>query len=320
MADTKQAGPLSGAALPHPRPIHSVYRPGRRHVLRRRAGRTLTYLILTVGAVICVAPFIWMVSASLEPIGQIFSWPPHWIPSHATLQNYTSFLSGGSSVVRWLLNSAFVSVTVTILQVFLSALAAYAFAKRRFPGRNVIFFLFLGTMMFPGAIMFIPNYIVLKHIPLFGGNSVVGMGGHGWLNSFWGLIIPAAISPFDIFLLRQFMKSIPDELLDAARMDGAREFLIFRRIVLPLCKPALAAVAIFTFGYFWQDYLWPLIVINSPSLYTLPLGLGLFVQQHNAQWGLLMAGSVISLIPVIVVFLIFQRHFIEGVSMSGLKG
>lgn len=319
MTETKQAGPLPGTALSRPRPVYSTHRPGRRR-MGRRAGRILTYAILIAGTIICVAPFVWMLSASLEPIGQIFAWPPHWIPSHATLNNYTSFLSGSSSVGRWLLNSMFVSVTVTVLQVFLSALAAYAFAKRRFPGRNVIFFLFLGTMMFPGAIMFIPNYIVLKHIPLFGGNSLAGMGGHGWLNSFWGLIIPAAISPFDIFLLRQFMKSIPDELLDAARMDGAREFMIFRRIVLPLCKPALAAVSIFTFGYFWQDYLWPLIVINSPNLYTLPLGLGQFVQQHNAQWGLLMAGSVISLLPVIVVFLIFQRHFIEGVSMSGLKG
>jgi multiple sugar transport system permease protein len=286
----------------------------------RWGGRTLTYLVLVIIAVICAAPFVWMLSASFEPLGQIFAWPPHWIPTHPTLHNYTGFLTSGANIGRWFLNSMFVAGLVTILQTFLSALAAYAFAKRRFPGRNLIFYLFLGTMMFPGAILFIPNYIVLKHIPFFGGNDLLGLGGHGWLNSYWGLIIPAIVSPFSIFLLRQYMLSIPDDLLDAARMDGASEFFIFWRVVLPLSRPALAAVAIFTFGYFWQDYLWPLIVINSPSLYTLPLGLGLFVQQNKTVWDLLMAGSVISVAPVVVLFIIFQRQFIQGIAMSGLKG
>jgi multiple sugar transport system permease protein len=287
---------------------------------RRGSGRALTYLVLVIVGIICGAPFIWMLSASLEPLGQIFSWPPHWIPSHPSLHNYTAFMTSGADIQRWFLNSAFVAGSVTIIQTFLSALAAYAFAKRRFPGRDLIFYLFIGTMMFPGAILFIPNYIVLKHIPLFGGNNLLGQGGHGWLNSYWGLIIPAAISPFAIFLLRQYMKSIPDDLLDAARIDGGSEFWIFWRVVLPLSRPALAAVAIFTFGYFWQDFLWPLIVINSPNLYTLPLGLGLFVQQNKTVWDLLMAGSVISVAPVIALFIVFQRQFIQGIALSGLKG
>jgi multiple sugar transport system permease protein len=286
----------------------------------RVVGRVLTYVILIAIAVICAAPFIWMVSASLEPIGEIFAWPPHWIPAHPSLNNYSAFLNSGSDVGRWFLNSVFVAGTVTVLQTFLSALAAYAFAKRRFPARDFIFYLFIGTMMFPGAILFIPNYIILKHIPLFGGNNLLGIGGHGWLNSFWGLIIPAAVSPFSIFLLRQFMKSIPDDLLDAARIDGATEFWIFWWVVLPLSRPALAAVGIFTFGYFWQDYLWPLILIDSPNLYTMPLGLGLFVQQNRTVWDLLMAGSVISIVPVVILFLIFQRQFVQGIALSGMKG
>jgi multiple sugar transport system permease protein len=285
-----------------------------------RPGRALIYLVLLAISIICAGPFVWMLSASLEPLGQIFAWPPHWIPSHPTLHNYTTFISSGGDIGRWFANSLFVAGTVTILQTFFSALAAYAFAKRRFPGRDLLFFLFLGTMMFPGAILFIPNYIVLKHIPLFGGNNLLGAGGHGWLNSYWGLIGPSIISPFAIFLLRQFMKSIPDDLLDAARMDGGSEFWIFWRVVLPLSRPALAAIAIFTFGYFWQDFLWPLIIINSPNLYTLPLGLGLFVQQNKTVWDLLMAGSVMSVLPVVVLFLIFQRHFIQGIALSGMKG
>ena len=309
MTVVSQTRPVTRPALSKPRP----------HRMRRTGGRALTYLVLIVIAIICAAPFVWMLSASLEPLGQIFSWPPHWIPSHPTLHNYTSFLTSGADLGRWFLNSALVAGTVTILQTFLSALAAYAFAKRRFPGRDKIFLLFLATMMFPGAVLFIPNYIVLKHIPLFGGNNLAGAGGHGWLNSYWGLIVPSVVSAFAIFLLRQYMKSIPDDLLDAARMDGGSELWIFWRVVLPLTRPALAAVAIFTFGFFWQDYLWPLIVINSPSLYTLPLGLGQFTQQNKTIWDLLMAGSVISVAPVIVVFVIFQRHFVQGITMSGMK-
>jgi multiple sugar transport system permease protein len=307
---------VASPARPAARP--AAGRPGPRRV-RRSGGRALTYLVLIAVAIICAAPFVWMLSASFEPLGQIFSWPPHWVPSHPTLHNYTAFMSSGSNIGRWFVNSLLVAGSITILQTFLGALAAYAFAKRRFPGRDLIFYLFLGTMMFPGAVLFIPNYIVLKDIPLFGGNDLLGQGGHGWLNTYWGLIVPSVVSAFAIFLLRQYMKTIPDDLLDAARMDGGSELWIFWRVVMPLSRPALAAVAIFTFGFFWQDYLWPLIVINSPSLYTLPLGLGQFSQQNRTVWDLLMAGSVISLAPVIVVFLVFQRHFIQGIATSGMK-
>jgi multiple sugar transport system permease protein len=204
--------------------------------------------------------------------------------------------------------------------LFFNSLAAYVFAKRRFPGRDAIFLVFLATMMIPGQVTLIPNYLVLKHIPLFGGNDISGQGGHGWLDSYYGLILPGAVSAFGIFLLRQFMLSIPDELLDAARIDGASEFAIYWRIILPLSGPALAASAIFTFTAAWEDFFWPLIIISSEDKYTAPLGLALFVVKNRTAWDVLMAGSVIATLPMIIVFMVFQRKFIQGISMSGLKG
>ncbi|QDP98589.1 carbohydrate ABC transporter permease [Microlunatus elymi] len=279
----------------------------------------IRYVILIAGAIVCLAPFAWMVSASFQHEGDIFSWPIHWIPKNPTIQNYTSFFGSGGHIGTWLFNSTLVAVVTTVLQLFLDSLMAYAFAKRRFPGRSWLFGLFLATLLVPGQMTTIPNYLILKHIPFFGGNNALGSGGHGWLDSYAGLIVPAVVSAFGIFLIRQFMVSIPDELLDAARVEGASEFRIFWSIVLPLCKPVLAANAIFTFGFFWNDFYWPLIVMSSPQHYTLSLGLALFVGAHQTAWTLLMAGSVIATIPVLIVFLIFQRYFVSGISMTGMK-
>ncbi|HEV3486724.1 MAG TPA: carbohydrate ABC transporter permease, partial [Vicinamibacterales bacterium] len=215
------------------------------------------YAILVPGSIIFVAPFAWLVSSSLKNLGAIFSWPPDWIPDDPTLANYKLFLGVGVEedarsaqfVGRWFLNSVFVAFAITTLQLFFNSLAAYAFAKRRFPGRNSIFVLFLATMMIPGQVTLVPTYLVIKHIPLFGGNDIWGQGGHGWLDSYYGLILPGAVSAFGIFFLRQYMLSIPDELLDAARIDGASEFRIYWRVILPLVRPALAANGIFTFLY-----------------------------------------------------------------------
>jgi multiple sugar transport system permease protein len=175
-------------------------------------------------------------------------------------------------------------------------------------------------MMVPGQVTLVPNYIILRHIPFFGGNDAFGNGGHGWLDSYYGLILPGAVSAFGVFLLRQYMLSIPNDLLDAARIDGASEFRIFWRLVLPLCGPVLAATGIFTFTYAWEDFFWPLIIISSPDHYTAPLGLALFVVKNRTSWDVLMAGSVIATLPMILVFMVFQRKFIQGISMSGLKG
>jgi len=261
-----------------------------------------------------------MVSSSFQPISEIFSYPPKWIPTNPTLENYTGFFGSGHQIGRWVINSTITTGAITVAQLFFSSLMAYTFAKRKFPGRDFLFFLLLATMMFPAQVTVIPNYIILKVIPLFGGNDLAGVGGHGWLDSYWGIIVPNLVSAFGIFLLRQYMKSIPDELLDAARIDGAGHFRIYWKVVLPLCRPALAALAIFTFQFWWAAFFWPLIVVSSPQLYTLPLGLALFQEQNRTVWNLIMAGSVVASLPLIVVFLLFQRQFVRGISVSGLKG
>ena len=301
-----------------------VTRPRRR---RRRSGwAKLAYVILVPFAILFVAPFAWLISASFQAIGDMFSWPPQWIPENPTTNGYRRFLGIGPQreaspeAWRWFANSAFVATSVTVLQLFFNSLAAYVFAKRQFPGRDLIFALFLITMMIPGQITLIPNYLVIKHIPLFGGNDIFGQGGSGWLDSYWGLILPGTVSAFGIFLLRQYMTTIPDELLDAARVDGANEFSIYTRVVLPLCGPALAATGIFTFQASWEDFFWPLIIVSSPDKYTAPLGLALFVVEKRTEWDVLFAGSVIATLPMIVVFLIFQRQFIQGISVTGMKG
>jgi multiple sugar transport system permease protein len=307
--------------------------PKRRRGKRWKPARGLRYVVLIVGGIIFIAPFAYMVTASFQPIERMFSYPPQWIPTDPTVFNYKLFFNvglegasqgqsnvGTTTVLRWFANSFFVAGTVTFFQLFLGSLAAYCYAKRKFPGRNLLFFLGLATLMIPPQVTVIPVYLIMKHIPLFGGNDLRGLGGHGWLDSYWALIVPNLVSPFGVFLLRQYMKSIPDELLDAAKIDGAGHFRIYFRIVLPLSLPALAAVGIFTFQFFWEDFLGPLIMINSAALYTVPLGLALFVIKNRTVWNVLMAGSVAATVPMIVVFLLFQRHFVRGISLSGLKG
>jgi multiple sugar transport system permease protein len=292
--------------------------------------KLLIYLVLAPVAILFVAPFAWLISASLQPIGTIFSNPPTWIPDDPTMAGYKGFLdvgkltgaqkSQGHGDWRWFANSAFVSITITVVQTFFNALCAYCFAKRKFPGREAIFVLFLATMMVPGIVLVIPNYIIIQHVPFIGENNWMGAGGHGLLDSYWGLILPGVVSAFGIFLLRQYMLSIPNDLLDAARIDGAGEFRIFWSVVLPLCTPALAATAIFTFQGAWEDFFWPLIVMSSPDKYTAPVGLALFVVQNRTSWNLLFAGSVIATIPMILVFIVFQRQFVQGIALTGVKG
>jgi multiple sugar transport system permease protein len=294
--------------------------PGRRkNTMRRRVLHFPIYVILIGGGVLFAAPFVWLISASFQQSGDIFSWPPQWIPQNPSWEGYVRFFTE-TDAARWFLNSTFVASSVTVLQLFFNSLAAFVFAKRTFPGRDAIFLLFLATMMVPSQVTMIPNYLILQHIPLFGGNDILGQGGHGMLDSYWGLILPGAVSAFGIFLLRQFMMSVPDELLDAARIDGASEFAVYARIMLPLCRPVLAATAIFTFMAAWEDFLWPLIIMSDPQKFTAPLGLALFVQKNQTDWGLLLAGSVIATLPMVIIFVIFQRQFVQGIAMSGLKG
>ncbi|HEY9525848.1 MAG TPA: carbohydrate ABC transporter permease, partial [Anaerolineales bacterium] len=254
-------------------------------------GKVIVYILLTTGAIIFFAPWAWMVSASFQPIGQIFEWPPNWIPDTITFQNYVRFLSA-EGFFRWVLNSGFLAIVVLLVQMFFNSLAAYSFAKRKFPGRDALFLLMLGTLMIPGQLFLIPNYLILLRSPLFGGNNLLGVGGHGMLDSFWGIIVPYSFSVWSVFFMRQYMKTIPDDLLDAARMDGASEFTIYSKVILPLCGPVLAAQAIFTFTFVWNDFFWPLIVISSSDLRTLQLGLALFILKNKTVWDVVFAGSV----------------------------
>jgi multiple sugar transport system permease protein len=289
-----------------------------------------SYLVLLPIAVLFVAPFIWLISASFQPVSTIFQNPPTWIPPDPTLGGYKGFLNvgeltqaergRGSGDWKWFVNSAFIAIVVVTLQTFFNALCAYCFAKRKFPGRDAIFLVFLGTMMIPGMVLLIPNYIILQHIPFMGGNDWTGSGGAGLLNNYAGLILPQIVTAFGIFLLRQYMLSIPDQLLEAARIDGASEFRIFRSVVLPLCTPALAANAIFSFQAVWEDFFWPLIVMTDPEKYTVPVGLALFVVQNRTSWTLLFAGSVIATLPMLIVFLFLQRYFVQGIALTGVKG
>jgi multiple sugar transport system permease protein len=287
--------------------------------LRLKPTRILRYITLIVLGIIFVAPFAYFVTASLQPLSKMFRYPPQWIPTDITLENYTGFFTSGRDIGRWVFNSFFVAITVTVLQLFFSSLIAYTFAKRTFPGRDFLFYLSLATLMLPAEVLLIPNYLIFKSMPLFGGNDITGQGGHGWLDSYWVLIVPNIASPFTIFLLRQYMRSIPDSLIDAARVDGAGHFKIYWKIVLPLSRPALAALAIFTFQFFWDDFYGPLIYISTPELFTLPLGLGLFAVQNRTVWNLVVAGSVVATIPMIIVFAIFQKQFVRGIALSGLK-
>jgi multiple sugar transport system permease protein len=281
-------------------------------------GKLIVYVILITGSIIFIAPWIWMVSASFQPIGQIFEWPPNWIPDTLTLQNYRKFLSA-EGFFRWVLNSGFLAVVVLVVQTFFNSLAAYSFAKRKFPGRDALFLLMLATLMIPGQLFLIPNYLILLRSPLFGGNNILGVGGHGMLDSFWGIIIPYSFSVWSVFFMRQYMKGIPDDLLDAARMDGASEFQIYWKVVMPLCGPVLAAQAIFTFTFVWNDFFWPLIVISNPDLRTLQLGLALFIIKNKTVWDIVFAGSVVSTLPVLLIFIFFQKYFIRGIALTGMK-
>ena len=279
--------------------------------VRRRSWKELVpfgigLLVLVFGAVWMLLPLVWMVSASLMPLSEVIKVPPIWFaPEKYSLNNYIE-VWGRVGFSRFFLNSVFVAFTITFGQLLTSSMAGFAFARYQFPGRTVIFILILSTLMIPFQVIMIPLFIMMARLH--------------FVNTYWGMIIPAIVTPFGIFMMRQFMLGVPKPLLEAARIDGASEPYIFSRIMLPLCKPAIAALAIFSFLGSWDNFLWPLIVINSKELWTLPIAMSRFTEQYISQTHLQMAGASIMFIPVLIVFLLMQRHFIEGIALSGLKG
>lgn len=267
--------------------------------------RTLLHCAALIGAAVVLAPFAWMVSTSLKPSGEVFGYPPTWIPSTLTLASYMSALRA-APFGRFFMNSTIVAGASTLASVMTSALAAYSFARLRFRGREVLFLLFLGSMMVPRQVTFIPSFLLMKWF--------------SWVNTYLALWIPGAAGGFGIFLLRQFFQELPVELEEAARIDGCTRLGILTRIILPLSKPALATLAIFSFMYAWNDFLWPLLVTTSESMRTVQVGLAMFMGDYAIEWNLLMAAAVLSSLPTVIVFLLFQRYFVRGIAMTGLKG
>ncbi len=267
----------------------------------------LSYALLFLIALTFLYPFALAISTSFKTLPEIAANPVRLIPQTFTLDGYQRMFD--KDVGRWLFNSFFVATVVTISTVAFASLAGYALSRIRFPGSNVVFLAILGTMMIPGIVMLIPMFIILKQL--------------GMIDTYPGLIVPKMVAAFGIFLMKQFFESIPPEIEEAARMDGANRFQTFFRVVAPLTRPALVALIIFTFQGSWNEFMHPLIVVNTnQSLYTLPLGLALLRGGlgQNLQWNALMAGSMLTTVPMAIIFIFFQRYFIEGISYSGVKG
>ena len=267
----------------------------------------LLYLLLAVIGLTMVLPLVWMISTSLKEPQAVFTLTPQWIPKPF---HWSSYMEIWRVVpfLRFFLNSVFVAVCVTAGHVFSSACAAYAFSRLRFPGREPMFFAYIATMMIPGSVTIIPVFIIMK---LF-----------GWIDTYWALIVPGIFSAFGTFLLRQFFLTIPQDLEDAAKIDGASTFRIFWRIILPVSKPALAALTIATFMGNWQSFMWPLLVVDSVEKKTLPIGLAYFQELYqfsSPNWPLLMAGSLVAMLPIVLLFVFNQRFFLQGIRLTGVQ-
>jgi multiple sugar transport system permease protein len=270
--------------------------------------RTFPWLLvngaLLLLAVVTVTPLVWMVSASLMPTGEANHEPPRFFPSEVTWVHYQDLFTR-LDLGRHFLNSLLVAGAITLLSLLLNSLAGYAFAKLRFPGRDRLFAFLLGAMIIPAQVSMLPLFLLMKYL--------------GLVNTWWGVILPSMATILGIFLVRQYALSIPGELLDAARIDGASEFRIYRTIVLPLLRPVLVTLAVFTFLSAWNDFMWPLIILSDDSRYTLPVALANLSGEHILDTELMMAGAVLTVLPVIVMFLVLQRQYIAGITMGGVK-
>jgi len=291
------------AAAPSRTVARSTVVAADRDARKRRLARWLLYAILLVGGLGMIFPFVWMISSSLKHAQDIYTLS--LVPSSPTLDNYREVLEE-TSYTRWFLNSLIIAGITTASVAFFDSLAGYTLAKFRFPGSFVIFVLILSTLMVPTEMLVIPWFMLSIEM--------------GWTDSYWGVMFPGVISAFGVFLMRQFFMGVPNDLIDAARIDGFSEFRIFWTIAMPLVRPALAALCIFTFLGNWNAYIWPLIVVRSDEVRTLPVGIAFFSSEAGSAFHLIMAAAALATIPVIVVFLIFQKQIIRGIVLTGLKG
>lgn len=281
-------------------------RGSRSSIKRARTIKQLSlYSILTLTSVFMILPFLWMISASLKAEHEIFGFPIKWIPETFYWSNYVDVWTKIPFHLYYFNTLKIVIITIFIL-LFTCSMAGYAFSKIKFPERDGLFFVYLATLMIPYQVMMIPQFVLMKQF--------------GLIDSHWALIVLGAVSPFGVFLFRQFFSSIPDELLEAARIDGLSEFGVYLRIILPLTKPAIATLVIFSFMHTWNDFLGPLIYLTSDHLYTLQLGMQHFIGEYTTQYALLMAAAVSSIIPTIIVFMAAQDYFVKGIVGSSVKG
>ncbi|MBE9104612.1 carbohydrate ABC transporter permease [Nostoc cf. edaphicum LEGE 07299] len=268
--------------------------------------KALLYVLLTLYAIVTLIPFLWALSASFKPLTEIVSGEPNFLPKHFTLDNYRQIFLQEPLFWRWLFNSVAIAVSVTLLNLLLNSMAGYALARLRFVGKRFWFFLILAVLAVPTQITLIPTFLILKAI--------------GWLNSYQGMIVPSMVNATFIFMMRQFFVNFPKELEEAAQLDGLNTFGIFRHIVLPLAKPALAAQAVFVFMGSWNNFLLPIVILFDPEMFTLPLGLNTFKGQYISYWNYIMAASMVFTLPALGIYAFFNRYFIQSVTFTGGKG
>jgi multiple sugar transport system permease protein len=295
--------PASPGAPPPAEPPTNVTRQRRRRLSTAR--KAASYAGLIIVALLIMVPFLWMISSSLKRNNQVFTVPIQWIPEEFHWSNYTDIWDR-IPLLLYLRNSAYLALVITFLQVLTGSFAAYGFAKVRFPGRDALFLMYIATIAVPWQAYMVPQYIMMTEA--------------GLTNTFWSIILLQAFGAFGVFLMRQYYMSIPDELVEAARIDGLTEYGIYWRIMLPLSKPALASLALLTFVNTWNDYMGPFIYLSSNDLWTVQLGLRSFIGQYDAEYAMIMTGAVLSVLPVVVLFLLGQRYFIRGIATSGMKG
>ncbi len=268
--------------------------------------KVLLYVLLTTYAVITLIPFLWALSASFKPLSEIVSGTPNFLPQNFTLDNYRQIFLQEPLFVRWLFNSVVIAVSVTLLNLLFNSMAGYALARLSFVGKNFWFFLILAVLAVPAQITLIPTFLILKAI--------------GWLNSYQGMIVPSMVNATFIFMMRQFFINFPQELEEAAQLDGLNTIGIFRYIILPLAKPALAAQAIFVFMGSWNNFLLPVVILFEPEMFTLPLGLNTFKGQYISYWNYIMAASMVFTLPALSIYAFFNRYFIQSATFTGGKG
>lgn len=271
-----------------------------------RAFLAIAYIVAIIWAIVSLFPLYWMLLTAIQPPTAVMSLPPEWIPRTISLDNFREAFAG-SPVLRWTFNSLIMSVSVTVFQLAFATMAGYGFAKKEFPGREILFWLFVSSMMIPGFALLIPLFTLMARLEL--------------VDTYIGLIAPGLSAPFGVFLMRQFIQTLPTELLDAARIDGCSELRVFWDIILPLAKPGMAVLGIFVFMSQWSAFLWPLIITNSSDMRTLMVGFALLANRElRVNYGAAMAAATYMAVPMLVVFFAFQRYFLKGITIGGIKG